>query len=168
MRRSLVAVTLLAADLPDWKTNKIDFYYWYYGTLALHQYDGPNGPMWKKWSEPVKDALVDHQRGFRDFCRNGSWDSEVDRWGSEGGRLYTTAINLLTLEIAFRRGPAGPVFRSPEPPAYQWVFLLTSGGKISALSYEDAGEAYSVKVPTGSVRILKADVEKIVKLALKP
>src|ERR1043166_7151536 len=78
---ALGAVALLAGDLPEWKETKIDFYYWYYASLALFQFDGPEGPLWKKWNEPMKNALVPHQHTGKDGCRNGSWDPEVDRWG---------------------------------------------------------------------------------------
>jgi hypothetical protein len=99
---ALGAVNLLVQDLPEWKTNRIDFYYWYYTSLALFQYDGPEGPMWKKWNEPMKNALVPNQHTGKDGCRNGSWNSDVDRWGFEGSRVYATAINALTLEVYYR------------------------------------------------------------------
>jgi hypothetical protein len=99
---ALGAVKLLVSDLPEWKTNKIDFYYWYYATLALFQYDGPDGPMWKKWNEPMKNALVPNQKTAKDGCRNGSWDPDAERWGSEGGRVYAVALNALTLEVYYR------------------------------------------------------------------
>ena len=31
----------------------------------------------------------------------GSWEP-IDRWGGEGGRVYATAINALTLEVYYR------------------------------------------------------------------
>ncbi|RPH50027.1 MAG: hypothetical protein EHM91_02425, partial [Planctomycetota bacterium] len=99
---TLGSVHALVADLPEWKQNKIDFYYWYYTSLALFQYDGPDGPMWKKWNEPMKNALVPNQKTGKDGCRNGSWDSQEDRWGFEGGRVYAVAINALTLEVYYR------------------------------------------------------------------
>jgi hypothetical protein len=99
---ALGAVHLLVGDLPEWKTNKIDFYYWYYAALALFQYDGPDGPLWSKWNEPMKNAIVPHQKGRADGCKVGSWDPEVDRWGFEGGRVYAAAINALTLEVYYR------------------------------------------------------------------
>src|SRR5207244_4263121 len=40
---SLAAVNFLASDLPAWKPGQVDFYYWYYASLALFQYDGPKG-----------------------------------------------------------------------------------------------------------------------------
>jgi hypothetical protein len=99
---ALGSVRLLVSDLPEWKTNRIDFYYWYYASLALFQYDGPDGPMWKKWNEPMKNALVPNQHTAKSGCKNGSWDSEVDRWGIEGGRVFAVAINALTLEVYYR------------------------------------------------------------------
>jgi hypothetical protein len=99
---ALGAVTLLVSDLPEWKPNRIDFYYWYYASLAIFQLDGPDGPMWRKWNEPMKNALVPHQDGVAAGCRNGSWDPGVDRWGFEGGRVYATALNALTLEVYYR------------------------------------------------------------------
>jgi hypothetical protein len=100
-RQSPLAATL-AADLPSWDPGKVDFYYWYYASLALFQFDGPTGPLWKKWNEPMKDALITHQKLAKSGCENGSWDPSADRWGSEGGRVYATAINSLTLEIYYR------------------------------------------------------------------
>ena len=43
-----------------------------------------------------------NQHTGKDGCRNGSWDSDVDRWGFEGSRVYATAINALTLEVYYR------------------------------------------------------------------
>ena len=98
----MTAVTLIASDLPEWKQHKVDFYYWYYASLALFQYDGPDGGLWLKWNEPMKNAIVPHQKGSADGCRIGSWDPEADRWGFEGGRVYAVAINALTLEVYYR------------------------------------------------------------------
>ena len=46
-RAALGGVTLLAADLPEWKDTRTDFNYWYFGTMAVFQVDGPDGPTWK-------------------------------------------------------------------------------------------------------------------------
>jgi hypothetical protein len=94
-------VDLLLKDLPVWTGPKIDFYYWYYASLALFQFDGPSGPSWKAWNENMKNALVANQKRAADGCQNGSWDP-IDRWGFEGGRVYATAINALTLEVYYR------------------------------------------------------------------
>ena len=91
---------VVAADLPTWKANSIDFYYWYYGSLALFQFDGPDGPMWKRWNKALVQALVPHQK--TEGCAAGSWDPSMDRWGGDGGRVYATAMNALTLETSSR------------------------------------------------------------------
>jgi hypothetical protein len=99
---ALTAVNFLASDLPAWKSGQVDFYYWYYASLALFQFDGPKGAFWAKWNEPMKAALLPHQETAQHRCGNGSWDPAQDRWGFEGGRVYATAINCLTLEVYYR------------------------------------------------------------------
>jgi hypothetical protein len=99
---SLTAVNLMMTDLPAWQQGKVDFYYWYYASLALFQYDGPKGAFWSKWNEPMKNAIVPHQKTAKNGCENGSWDPSADRWGFEGGRVYAAAINALTLEVYYR------------------------------------------------------------------
>jgi hypothetical protein len=97
---ALGGVALLVKDLPEWKEDNIDFYYWYHASMALFQFDGPDGPYWKKWNEPMKNAIVPHQK--KEGCAAGSWTSEEERWGFEGGRVYAAAINALTLETYYR------------------------------------------------------------------
>jgi hypothetical protein len=92
---------LLSQSLPLWDNakgieSKIDCYYWYYGTLAMFQMDGE---YWKIWNTKMKKALVESQK--QKGCEAGSWDP-LDPWGTEGGRVYTTAINILSLEIYYR------------------------------------------------------------------
>ncbi len=100
---ALNAVLLLTGDLPKWGPGSTtDFYYWYYASLAVFQYDGPKGPMWGKWNEPMKNALVPNQKTKKDNCENGSWDPKDERWGCEGGRVYMTAIGAMTLEVYYR------------------------------------------------------------------
>jgi len=86
---------------PEWGPKKTDFYYWYYASLALFQFDGPSGPKWKAWNQDMKDALIKHQEADKGSCKNGSWDP-VDRWSGAGGRVYATGINCLTLEVYYR------------------------------------------------------------------
>jgi len=91
---------LLAKCLPKWDVDQgtIDFYYWYYGSLAMFQVGGER---WKKWNEAMKTSLLDHQRLEKDRCEYGSWDP-IDPWSSEGGRVYATAMNCLTMEVYYR------------------------------------------------------------------
>ena len=91
--------TLLKNMPPKWEPETgNDFYYWYYGTLAMFQL---GGEYWKTWNTGMKDALVKSQRRGGD--EDGSWDA-LDAWGSAGGRVYATAINILSLEIYYRYG----------------------------------------------------------------
>ena len=53
-------------------------------------------------SKPLKNALVPNQKVARDGCAGGSWNSEEDRWGFEGGRVYAAALNAMTLETYYR------------------------------------------------------------------
>lgn len=100
----------LVKDLPTWdkKAKKVDYYYWYYASLALNQFDGPESPRptkgsyWKPWEEALKAALLPNQVNNQKLCSDGSWDGD-DRWGVDGGgRVYATAINTLTFEVYYR------------------------------------------------------------------
>ncbi len=105
---ALKGINLMADDLPQWKGNKTDLYYWYWGALAVFQMDGPQGPLWKKWSDALKTALGPTQRTAKDGCLDGSWDPDQERWGSEGGRIYTTALGALILETPYRLPAIAP------------------------------------------------------------
>jgi hypothetical protein len=98
---------ILVVDLPKWDPKAarptVDFYYWYYATYALFQFDSPSGPLWKRWNKSMADTLCQNQRIRKDGCKDGSWDTEgVDRWAYAGGRVYGTALNVLTLEVYYR------------------------------------------------------------------
>jgi serine/threonine protein kinase/tetratricopeptide (TPR) repeat protein len=107
---------LLMADLPQWDGagKKIDVYYWYLGTLALHASEAASGANWKKWTERARQALAGNQNRARGSCAQGSWEP-VDRWCSEGGRVYMTAMSVLTLQKCSSKpeGPRNPVKLPP-------------------------------------------------------
>lgn len=90
---------LLLKDLPKWDGNAIDFYHWFQTSQALFQLAGPD-ETWKPWNAALKEALLKHQTAG-DGCARGSWEP-VDRWSYEGGRVYSTAINALSLETYYR------------------------------------------------------------------
>ena len=99
-------INLILSQLPEWDSDTlgvIDYYYWFYATYCLNQYDGPNGPAWKKWNNSMKSVLLKSQKSSSDGHANGSWDA-IDRWSEEVGRVYATAINVLTLEVYYRLG----------------------------------------------------------------
>jgi len=86
----------LKGNLPVWNDAGVDYYYWYYGTLAMYQM---GGDFWTSWNDRMKDALVNRQE--KQGCLDGSWPC-ADEWSKTGGRVYTTAINVLSLEIYYR------------------------------------------------------------------
>jgi hypothetical protein len=91
---------LLDACLPRWSSESghIDFYYWYYGTLAMFQVGGPR---WARWNEAIQSAILAHQRVDASECAWGSWDP-LDPWSASGGRVYATALNCLCMEVYYR------------------------------------------------------------------
>jgi len=91
---------LLKTKLPEWDEAGYgcDMYYWYYGTYAMFQFGGDG---WKKWNAAMKEALLKHQRDSGD--EKGSWDP-VGPWGYSGGRVYSTALMTLCIEVYFRYG----------------------------------------------------------------
>jgi len=85
---------------PDWK--KKDFYYWYYATYAMHNM-GEEYRLW--WNGKIRDVLLTHQS--REEPNTGSWDPKEDHWGNNrGGRVYTTALGALCLEVYYRYNDA--------------------------------------------------------------
>lgn len=85
---------LLLNCLPRWdeEAGGIDYGYWHAGALAMYQMGGQD---WNRWNSSLLDAVVQSQR--RDGCEAGSWDPEVDPFGSRGGRVYATATLALAL-----------------------------------------------------------------------
>ena len=64
---------------------------------------------WKSWNTRLKKTLLQNQRkgGPMDGSAkdvDGSWDCKMG-WAPTGGRVYTTAINALSLEIYYRYLP---------------------------------------------------------------
>ncbi len=115
---------LVLADLPSERlarggdpTHLHCEYYWYYGTLAMFQRGGDD---WQRWNARLRDTLLplqDRTRGAGGRKRHsfGSWPPYGDNWGlwgQMGGRVYTTAIATLTLEVYYRHTPA---FLTGEP-----------------------------------------------------
>ena len=81
---------------PAWDAQgSVDFPYWFFGTIAKSHAAGES---WRKWCEALDGAVRGSQRHDADTCAHGSWDP-VDPWGAEGGRVYSTAVNALMLEV---------------------------------------------------------------------
>lgn len=77
-----------------------DVYYWYYATQVIHHY---GGSPWRQWNEIMREELPAAQvRGGRE---DGSWAPQMDRWGQNSGRLFTTCLSLYCLEVYYRHMP---------------------------------------------------------------
>ncbi|MFO0872229.1 MAG: prenyltransferase/squalene oxidase repeat-containing protein, partial [Pirellulales bacterium] len=74
----------------------VDYYTLYNCTLAMFQ---RGEEPWKQWNDKVRDHVIDLQE-TGDLCLRGSW--APDRHGSQGGRVYSTALAILTLEVYYR------------------------------------------------------------------
>jgi hypothetical protein len=69
-----------------------NYYGWYYTSLALHQLQDD---AWQSWNEAMKAHLVKRQ------LPDGSFPTD-DEWGGYGGRIYTTSMATLCLEVYYR------------------------------------------------------------------
>ena len=85
--------------LADAGSSDSDIYYNYYATLVLHQ---AQAPQWKAWNQTVRDQLIRSQQNHGHEA--GSWFFP-DLHGDVGGRLYTTAMAVMTLEVYYRFMP---------------------------------------------------------------
>ncbi len=92
---------LMLKSLPEWDEEGLgnDMYYWYYGSYAMYQMGGKH---WTRWNKAMKKAVFESQRQDGDF--KGSWDPSGP-WGWSGGRVYSTALMALSLEVYFRYSP---------------------------------------------------------------
>jgi hypothetical protein len=92
------SVKYLQQKMPSRKD--VNYYYWYYASLAMHQ---NQGEPWEKWNQAIRPILLRNQvrNGRRE---DGSWDP-VGKWGKESGRCVTTAMATLSLEVYYRYLP---------------------------------------------------------------
>ena len=93
-------IELILRTRPEWSAKnpgRVDAYYWYFATRAL--YEGADLAAWKEWGAGI-DSVQRKQIGGARHTR-GSWNP-VGVWGSDGGRVYSTAIVCLTLQRYYR------------------------------------------------------------------
>jgi hypothetical protein len=92
------ACELILRNLPGTQPDNV--YYWYYATLALFQLQDHN---WRTWNQALKARLLETQQpAYGD--EPGSWDPDR-MWGGYGGRVYSTAMSCLCLEVYYRYLP---------------------------------------------------------------
>ncbi len=93
------AVVAVSNDLPS--ADRRNLYFWYYATLALHraqQNSSIAADAWDEWNHALTTTLLTTQQG------DGSWNNDTT-WGGCGGRVYTTALATLCLEVYYRYHP---------------------------------------------------------------
>ena len=74
-------------------------YYNYYATQIMKQY---GGKQWPKWNNKMRDYLVKTQS--KEGNETGSWflGGKSGHSNKRGGRLYSTAMATMTLEVYYR------------------------------------------------------------------
>jgi len=93
------AARSISEQLPSMSHRNL--YYWYYATLALHQGRGRSttaNEAWEDWNQALTTALITTQQD------DGSWTADTT-WGGYGGRVYTTALSAMCLEVYYRYNP---------------------------------------------------------------
>lgn len=111
-----------------WEQAKLDYYYWFWAGMFLQQ---RSGKVLDPWWQATAEVLTKHQRGWHELDtkaerttpakldEHGSWDA-VDAWSPAGGRVYATAMGVLTLSLPWRFAPptgkAPPETPQPDPP----------------------------------------------------
>ena len=64
----------------------------------MYQSGGEN---WNRWNDAIRDAVVANQtKGSA--CDRGSWNPRGAFHGDQGGRIYSTALATLMLEVYYR------------------------------------------------------------------
>jgi hypothetical protein len=89
-----------------------DMYFYYYATQVVHFFEGDE---WKQWNEGTKQKDGARKGGMRDLmislqhkkpgATEGSWDPDNGTIGRSCGRVGSTALCLLTLEVYYRHLP---------------------------------------------------------------
>jgi hypothetical protein len=91
------AEQFLLSELPG--EGPTNYYYWYYATLALYQTQGES---WQRWNAALQTTLLQSQETASGL--EGSWPA-TSVWGGYGGRVYSTALACLCLEVYYRYLP---------------------------------------------------------------
>lgn len=96
------AAAYVLTELPG--DSRMNLYYWYYASLFLHGRaeiaSVAERGEWLRWNDALKLALLKRQiRVSGPF--EGSWAPDCV-WGGYGGRVYSTAMAALCLEVYYR------------------------------------------------------------------
>ena len=80
--------------------NGANMYYNYYATQAMKHL---GGRQWPEWNGKMREFLVKSQS--KDGNAAGSWHFGNGHASGKGGRLYTTSLACMTLEVYYRYLP---------------------------------------------------------------
>jgi hypothetical protein len=102
-------IALLAGALPRWgdpadgEPVGPDMLYTYFGTYANFQGTKLRSDAWKAWNDAMQDALLGDGTSRQGMvgCADGSWEP-IGPWGPLFGRVGTTALSQMSLEIYYR------------------------------------------------------------------
>ena len=112
-RRVRRAVARILEQPPNWEScSRWDrtfqsYYYWYTASLAMFHLGGDE---WEAWNYYLKRTLLPLQA--RQGHELGSFPPEASWVGVSGGRVYSTAMAVLTLETYYRYRPLAPARKS--------------------------------------------------------
>jgi len=87
------------AKIGDLLPQRKDMYFNYYASQVLHHM---SGPQWEKWNPKMREYLIATQAA--EGHETGSWYF-TESHSEPGGRLYTTAMAAMTLEVYYRYMP---------------------------------------------------------------
>ncbi len=90
----------IASKGPDIRKDDANIYYNYYATQMMKHLGGTG---WKTWNAKMRDFLVETQETKGNAA--GSWHFRKGHIANAGGRLYTTSLACMTLEVYYRYLP---------------------------------------------------------------
>lgn len=89
----------LAAEGPSMLGPNANMYFNYYATQVMHQ---AGGDAWHRWNDQMREFLIRSQAA--EGHESGSWYFGGGQ-GDVGGRLFGTAMAIMTLEVYYRHLP---------------------------------------------------------------
>jgi hypothetical protein len=102
----------LLTNLPQAKPSADEtlgpIYYYYYATQVMHHMEGK---YFETWNPLMREKLIRLQE--KEGHKSGSWSAAGTDHGNAGGRIYTTSLATLTLEVYYRYMP---LYRRTETP----------------------------------------------------
>lgn len=87
-------------DAPPGGDPEANMYFNYYTTQIMRHY---GGEPWEKWNEGMREFLIRSQS--KEGYTEGSWFFDNGHSAEIGGRLYTTSMAVMTLEVYYRHLP---------------------------------------------------------------